>query len=142
MSFDTFVFAAVALLVFVGFACLVHVALKLLRLLLRFGPQSGVDVLISVVFTVVVLLLLLEVGNHYSPLSSVTWLALPVFLPGLLFLGVGLFERAKRAGDRRDRLVVGIALIASSFAIVYLTQEEPYGLFSDVATSVSNAPGP
>ena len=143
MTFEALVFAAVALVVVVGFACLAHVALEPLRLVLGFGPQGGVDVFISGVFTVVLLWMLLAVTNHRSTLSWVAVLALPVCLAGLLFLGVGLFEAPKRAGrgERRDRLFVGIALMATAFVIVYLGQK-PYLLFSDAATSVSNAPGP
>lgn len=144
MSFETLVFAAVALVVFVGFACLAHAALKPLRLVLGFGPQGRVDVFVSAVFTVVLFWMLAAVFNYRSTLSWVALLALPVCLAGLLFLGVGLFEAPKRAdrGDRRDRLLVGIALMATAFVIVYLGGSEPYGLFSDAASSVSNAPGP
>jgi hypothetical protein len=144
MSFDTLVFAAVALVVFVGLACGTHIVLGPLRLLLRLGPQGGVDVFVSGVFTVVLLWMLLAVTNYRSTLSWVALLALPVCLAGLLFLGVGLFEAPKRAGrgDRRDRLFVGTALMATAFVIVYLDGREPYVLFSDVAQSVSQAPGP
>jgi hypothetical protein len=137
MSFETLVFAAVALVVFVGFACLAHVALKPLRLVLGFGPQGGVDVFISGVFTVVLFSRVAALNPRSPTLSWVALLALPVCLAGLLFLGVGLFEAPKRAGrgERRDRL-------ATAFVIVYLSAEQPYGLFSDAATSVSNAPGP
>ena len=106
MSVATLVFVAVALAVFVCFACLAHVALKLLRLVLRLGPQSAVDVPISVVFTVVFLFGLLEATNHRSPLSGVSLLALPVLLPGLLLLGVGLFEAANPVGERRSASIV------------------------------------
>ena len=144
MSFDDLVFGAVALVVFVGLTCGAHIALGALRSLLRLGPQGWVDVFVSMVFTVILLWTLLVSTNHRATVSLVALLALPVWLAGLLFLGVGLFEAPKRAdgSERRDRLVVGIALMATAFVIVYLGQEEPYGLFSDAASSVSGAPGP
>jgi hypothetical protein len=144
MSFETLVFAAVALGFLVGLAGLTYMALMPLRFVFGFGPQAGVDVFISGVFTVVLLWMLLTVTNYRSTLSWVALLALPVCLAGLLFLGVGLFEAPKTAGrgERRDRLFVGIALMATAFVIVYLDGREPSVLFSDVAQSVSQAPGP
>jgi hypothetical protein len=144
MSVAALVFVAVLLGMFVGLAVATHRALGPLRLLLRLGPQGEVDVAVSVVFAVLLFWILAAITNHRSTLSWVALLALPVCLAGLLFLGVGLFEAPKRAdgSERRDRLVVGIALMATAFVIVYLGQEEPYGLFSDAASSVSGAPGP
>ena len=144
MSFDNLVFVAVALGFLVGLAGLTYMALIPLRLVFGFGPQGGVDIFVSGIFTVVLLWMLMAVTNYRSTVSWIALLALPVCLAGLLFLGVGLFEAPKRAGrgERRDRLFVGLALMATAFVIVYLGQDEPYGLFSDVATSVSNAPGP
>jgi hypothetical protein len=143
MSIEALGFVAVLLGMFVGFATTTYVAIAPLRLLLRLGPRSGVDVLVGVVFAVFLLFML---ALYFEPHTTVSWvalLALPVCLGGLLFLGVGLFEAPKRTdgGERRDRLVVGMALMATAFVIVYLGTEQ-YGLFSDSASSVSHAPGP
>ena len=46
-------------------------------------------------------------------------------------------------GDHRDRLIVGTALVLTAFVVVALFGEVMGGdLFSDAASSVSNAPGP
>jgi hypothetical protein len=141
MSLEALVFGAVVLAFFAFLAGMTFVALKPLRLLLRLGPQSGVDVFVSVVFAFLFFMLEL-VLNARSTVSWILVLALPVCLAGLLFLGVGLFEAPKRAGERRDRLFVGGALMATALVIVFLGHEPYQGLFSDAASSVSQAPGP
>ena len=106
--------------------------------------QGGVDVAVSVAYAVFLFwmfsILLNNAISYHAPLSVVALLALPVCLPGLLFLGVGLFEAPKRTGERRERLSVGIALMATAFVIVYLDYE-PFE-WGDIASSVSGAPGP
>jgi hypothetical protein len=144
MSIETLLFVAIALGFLAGVAGLTYAALTPLRLLLGFEHRGGVDVVVSTAFTIVFLGVLLEVMNHHSSLSWIALLALPVFLAGLLSLCVALFEAPKRGGlgERRERLLVGAALIGTALVIVYFGRDEPYGLFSDVATSVSRAPGP
>jgi hypothetical protein len=142
MSVAALVFVAVLLGVFVGLAVATHRALGPLRLLLRLGPQGKVDVGVSVVFAVFLFFMFGLVLNARSTVSWILVLALPVCVAGLLFLGVGLFEAPKRAGERRDRLFVGGALMATALVIVFLGHEPYQGLFSDAASSVSSAPGP
>lgn len=120
-----------------------YMALGPLRWYLGLGPQGGVDIAVTIVFSVFLFWMLSTVFNttisYYPPISVVSLLALPVCLPGLLFLGVGLFEAPKRTGERRDRLFLGISLMATAFVIVYLDYE-PFE-WGDI-TSISGAPGP
>jgi hypothetical protein len=143
MSLQALYLIAVLLGMFVGFAGMTYMVLGPLRMVLGFGLQGGVDVFVSVVFAVVLSWMLAMLANAHRPFTGAALLALPVCLGGLLFLGVGLFEAPKRGygGERRDRLIVGIALMATAFGIVYLSAEQYVGL-SDMASSVSNAPGP
>lgn len=64
-----------------------------------------------------------------------------VFLAGLLFLGSGLLSVIRRRAIRRDDLIVGAALVLTAFGILVLFPYRGDALFSDVASSVSNAPG-
>ena len=143
MSVEALVFVAVILGVFVGLPWMTYMAIGPLRWYLGLGPRGGVDVAVTAVFALFLFGMLSILFNnalsYHAPLSMVALLALPVCLPGLLFLGVGLFEAPKRTGERRDRLFVGIALMATAFVIVYLDYE-PFE-WGDIASSVSGVPG-
>jgi hypothetical protein len=142
MSVEVLVFFAVVLGVFVGLAGLTYIVLTPVRLL-GFGPQGGVG--ISVVFAFLLLCFLATYlgagGVAGADLSWSALLALPLCFAGLLFLGVGLPAAPRRTGERRDRVFVGVALIATGI-VTFLLGLEPHALFSDIASSVSNAPGP
>jgi len=144
MLVEVLAFLAVILGMLLGFAAVAYAALSPLRSLLRLGPQGRVDLFVSVVFAVFLFLMLVVYPNARTTLSWVALLALPLSLAGLLFVGVGVFEAPKRTdrGERRDRLIVGTALMATAFVIVALSAKQYPGLFSNVASSVSNAPEP
>jgi hypothetical protein len=76
-------------------------------------------------------------------------IAFAVFVAGLMFVVAALIEalvavvRTAPRGTRvRDRLFTGAALVATAFVILVLFSFRGDALFSDSASSVSNAPGP
>ena len=123
MSAEALVLVAVILGMFLGLAARTYVVLLPMRVVLRLGPQGEVDVGVSLVFAVFLFLMLAISLNPHTTLSRVALRALPVCLAGLLLFGVGLFEAPKREGERRDRLFVGTALVATAFVIVFFSTE-------------------
>jgi hypothetical protein len=84
-------------------------------------------------------------GVFMVGIVSYNWaylLGFVVLSVGLLFLGFGLLA-ARGSDDRSDRLFMGAALVATAIVTVVLFGEVYGGaLFSDSASSVSNAPNP
>jgi hypothetical protein len=63
-------------------------------------------------------------------------------LAGLVYLASGVAPIGPLQGAPfRERAIVGGGLLGTA-AVLLLLSPECYGLFSDAATSVSNAPGP
>lgn len=121
-----------------------YVVIVPLRFVLRLGPHGGVDFFVTWAFAALLSFFWLAQasagglqGAHLSPFG---FLALPLCLIGLLFVGVGLFESPRSSGERRDRVIVGIALTATGFVVFFLALEP--NLLTDIASSVSNAPSP